>query len=62
MPLIFKLGLRFARVENANAWHEDVHLYEVYDDQKNEDNFVGHFYLDLHPREGKYTHAAVYGL
>lgn len=38
-------------------WHEEVKLYEV----TNSDNSIqGYFYLDLHPRPGKYGHAAVF--
>lgn len=48
----------FTRDEEANAWHPEVHLYSVSDAATGE--FVGKFYLDLHPREGKYGHAAVY--
>jgi len=54
------LSLKFNRVDDPNAWHPDVHLYEVTD--RVSGDFVGHFYLDLHPREGKYGHAAVWGL
>ncbi|KAJ2724082.1 metalloendopeptidase [Coemansia sp. Benny D115] len=51
------LGLRFAKVENPPVWHADVDMYEVWD--ASSDAFVGHFYLDLHPRAGKYNHACV---
>ncbi|KAL6057447.1 Thimet oligopeptidase [Balamuthia mandrillaris] len=55
------LGLRFERVERpSNIWHEDVSMYSVYDSESND--FMGHFYLDLFPREGKYTHAAAFPL
>ncbi|KAJ1953026.1 metalloendopeptidase [Linderina pennispora] len=52
------LSLRFVKVENPPVWHEDVDMYEVW--EATEDKFVGHFYLDLYPREGKYNHAAVW--
>ncbi|KAI9502498.1 metalloendopeptidase [Coemansia spiralis] len=51
------LGLRFVKVENPDVWHSDVEMYEVWEAKG--DDFVGHFYLDLYPREGKYNHACV---
>ncbi|KAJ1720638.1 metalloendopeptidase, partial [Coemansia biformis] len=52
------LGLRIIQVSNPSVWHPDVAMYEVW--EADEDAFVGHFYLDLHPRDGKYSHAAVW--
>ncbi|KAJ2773282.1 metalloendopeptidase, partial [Coemansia nantahalensis] len=52
------LGLRFVRVDSPPVWHPDVEMYEVWEDTG--DVFVGHFYLDLYPRENKYNHAAVW--
>jgi thimet oligopeptidase len=41
------------------VWHPDVRPYEV----KNTDGSVAaYFYLDLFPREGKYKHAACFGV
>ena len=50
-------NLKFIQKEEANAWHEDVELWELKDGDSNE--LIAHFYLDLYPREGKFTHAAV---
>ena len=39
-------------------WHEDVLMYTVWNtDDVHDGSFVGYLYLDLHPREGKYSHA-----
>jgi Zn-dependent oligopeptidase len=51
------LGLKFVEVDKP-VWHADVKAYEVRDASSGD--FVGTFYLDLFPRDGKYKHAAVF--
>ena len=52
------LGLNFAKLDNTNVWHDSVEYFKVTD--KETDTTVGYFYLDMYPREGKYSHAAVF--
>jgi thimet oligopeptidase len=47
-------GLSYRRVENAPAWHPGVEAYEVIEGER----LIGRFYLDLHPRDGKFNGAA----
>ncbi len=54
-------GLRFTSVptDQARPWHPDVTSYDVsFDDGRR----IGRIYLDLHPRERKYNHAAQFDL
>ena len=44
---------------NQTAWHEDVELWSLW--EKNGEQ-LAYFYLDLYPREGKFTHAAVFDI
>lgn len=41
-------------------WHPDVKLFTVTDNASGTE--LGHIYMDLFPRPGKYTHAACWGL
>ncbi len=53
-------GLSWTPVPNADAgtWHEDVASYDVDLDGRR----LGRIHLDLHPREGKFKHAAQFTL
>jgi len=42
----------------TQVWHDSVDAYEVLDGGK----VIGRFYLDMHPREGKYSHAAEFSI
>jgi len=44
---------------NESAWHEDVELWSLWERGGEQ---LAYFYLDLYPREGKYTHAAVFDI
>ena len=49
-----------AEERGTPLWHEDVRLFEVWDTAKGMK--LGEFYIDLHPRANKYSHAAQWGL
>ena len=51
-------GLHYERVHEAPAWHADVATYDVSLDGAP----LGRIHLDLHPREGKFNHAAQFDL
>jgi thimet oligopeptidase len=46
--------VEFKRAPSARVWHKSVEAYDVYD----QGVLTARFYLDLHPRAGKYGHAA----
>lgn len=51
-------GVRYEPVEDPNVWHPSVTVYDVYEGVTR----IGRIYLDLHPRENKYKHAAQFTL
>lgn len=51
-------GLTYKPLVNVPVWDESVECYDVYEKRK----LLGRFYLDLHPREGKFSHAAQFSL
>jgi thimet oligopeptidase len=52
-------GVKFKQVQ-VPVWHEDVRYYDVLDARSGK--FLGGIYLDLFPRDGKYKHAAAFGV
>jgi Zn-dependent oligopeptidase len=50
-------GVTYKKV-NVPVWDPSVEAYEVYDGSK----LLGRFFFDLHPRPGKYNHAAKFGI
>jgi Zn-dependent oligopeptidase len=53
-------GLEYRKVDDAQAWHPDVELYEVRNRGGGE--VLAYFYADWFPREGKFGHAAAFPL
>ncbi len=53
-------GLRYDPVPDAPVWDADVTVYDVVDTASGDG--LGRIYLDLHPRDGKYKHAAQFTL
>lgn len=56
------LGLTFSELSKGTfwSWHSEVRCFDVKDTESSKR--IGHFYLDLHPRTGKYGHAAIFHL
>lgn len=52
-------GLDYAPAD-IEAWHPDVRSFAVHD--RSDGRFIAHFFMDLFPREGKYSHAAAFPL
>ena len=44
------------------VWHPDCQVFSVWNSEDMDGEFVGYLYLDIHPREGKYGHAANFNL
>ncbi|MEI2778001.1 MAG: M3 family metallopeptidase [Tetrasphaera sp.] len=51
-------GIEYAARPDASVWHPEVAAYDVLRDGEP----IGRIYLDLHPREGKFKHAAQFSL
>jgi thimet oligopeptidase len=51
-------GIEYRSVPDAWRWEPSVDVYDVVQDGVN----VGRVYLDLHPRDGKYKHAAQFSI
>jgi thimet oligopeptidase len=50
--------IAYVRVADGNPWHDSVVIYDVMRGATK----LGRIYLDMHPREGKYKHAAQFPL
>lgn len=68
MLTIYEKLLKLKFVEETDpakksVWHEDVKQLAVWGmDNENKPEFIGWIYFDLHPRDGKYGHAANFGI
>lgn len=41
-------------------WHKDVECFVVHDSKGGKDSLIGYFAMDMFPREGKFSHAAMF--
>ncbi|MBZ4412636.1 peptidase M3 [Myxococcus sp. XM-1-1-1] len=51
-------GITYQRAADAKVWHPEVEAYDVLDNG----TLLGRIYLDMHPRDDKYKHAAQFDL
>jgi len=51
-------GVSYVKAKDAPIWHEDVHAFDVMRGKEK----LGRIFLDMHPRDGKYKHAAQFTL
>jgi thimet oligopeptidase len=49
-------GVQIKPWADAPVWQEEVEAFELWD----EDELIGRFFLDMHPRENKFQHAAAF--
>jgi len=60
---IFSIQIKEVDLESNQKWHESIKCYSVYDNTANIiGDMIGHFYVDLYPRDGKFGHAAAFTL
>jgi len=52
-------NVRFEKLNGFSLWHPDAEIYAV---KTPKGEILSYFALDLYPREGKYGHAAVFGI
>ncbi|MFA6456878.1 MAG: M3 family metallopeptidase, partial [Bacteroidota bacterium] len=50
--------VEFKKNDAVPVWHPSVECFEMFEDGA----LAGRFYLDMHPRENKYNHAAQFGI
>lgn len=58
-------GLIIKQVTDKSAdetWHPDVTMFAVWDGKETKESFIGYLYLDLYPRDHKYSHAANFNI
>ena len=53
-------GLTYREVSNEWTWHPECRVYEIDDAATGE--YISTFVMDLHPRQGKFSHAAMWPL
>jgi thimet oligopeptidase len=51
-------GVEFRQLQGEPVWHPSVEAWEL----SQEGEVIGTFYLDMHPRAGKYKHAAMFSI
>ncbi|MHC4262126.1 MAG: M3 family metallopeptidase [Planctomycetota bacterium] len=51
-------GIQIVALPDEEVWHDDVECYEI----RREGELVARFWFDMHPRAGKYKHAAMFDL
>jgi len=50
-------GIKFEENKTAKKWHEEVRVLDV---KEADGKYIGRIYVDLHPRAGKFKHAAMF--